>query len=422
MKTLPTVNTLQPILHNQIPVITTELLAQLYGVSPVRIRQNHHENKERFIEGKHYFKIEGNELRELKHKVTQDNDVKNKNSLRDSVNDAPSKRESVEHRVVLNYSVSHKVTKSHSVKIARNVRSLILWTERGAARHAKMLETDQAWDVFERLEDCYFSQNAQTAATVTVSPNNAREVVDTLNAKPMFYIKVCNNEPLTTSADVAQAFSTTNNSIVMAIDALRIPRTAAARHFFKEQRPLEGSDREITIYRMTKDGFTLLMESIDGPGVKDIKLAYIEAFNAISSVLKTQYERDLAKRLYQEKTIIRAATEHNRLLTEPNYRKELIKEFDKATGKTKAALNLPAMTQENVISALLLDLLRNARALISFDENLNPQLKLLPPTGKVVDQADHNSILSVLDANLPARTLQDLIKTCADKLAQKSRP
>ncbi|EIX4584012.1 ORF6N domain-containing protein [Escherichia coli] len=381
MKTLPTVNTLQPILHNQIPVITTELLAQLYGTEPVRIRQNHHENKVRFVEGKHFFKVVGNDLKEL--------------------------------RVALNYSQN---------PVSPKVRSLILWTERGAARHAKMLETDQAWDVFEKLEDCYFNQNAQTAATVTVSPNNAREVVDTLNAKPMFYIKVCNNEPLTTSADVAQAFSTTNNSIVMAIDALRIPRTAAARHFFKEQRPLEGSDREITIYRMTKDGFTLLMESIDGPSVKDIKLAYIEAFNAISSVLKTQYERDLAKRLYQEKTIIRAATEHNRLLTEPNYRKELIKEFDKATGKTKAALNLPAMTQENVISALLLDLLRNARALISFDENLNPQLKLLPPTGKVVDQADHNSILSVLDANLPARTLQELIKISADKLAAGAKP
>ncbi|EFF1744569.1 hypothetical protein CAC71_004543 [Escherichia coli] len=381
MKTLPTVNTLQPILHNQIPVITTELLAQLYGTEPVRIRQNHHENKVRFVEGKHFFKVVGNDLKEL--------------------------------RVALNYSQN---------PVSPKVRSLILWTERGAARHAKMLETDQAWDVFEKLEDCYFNQNAQTAATVTVSPNNAREVVDTLNAKPMFYIKVCNNEPLTTSADVAQAFSTTNNSIVMAIDALRIPRTAAARHFFKEQRPLEGSEREITIYRMTKDGFTLLMESIDGPSVKDIKLAYIEAFNAISSVLKTQYERDLAKRLYQEKTIIRAATEHNRLLTEPNYRKELIKEFDKATGKTKAALNLPAMTQENVISALLLDLLRNARALISFDENLNPQLKLLPPTGKVVDQADHNSILSVLDANLPARTLQELIKISADKLAAGAKP
>ncbi|ENF1945270.1 ORF6N domain-containing protein [Escherichia coli] len=393
MKTLPTVNTLQPILHNQIPVITTELLAKLYGTDVDNIKKNYSRNANRFIEGKHFFKVAGDELKTLRVTLSHSQNL----------------------RLVLNES-------QNEVQISPKTRSLILWTERGAARHAKMLETNQAWDVFERLEDCYFNQNAQTAATVTVSPNNAREVVDTLNAKPMFYIKVCNNEPLTTSADVAQAFSTTNNSIVMAIDALRIPRTAAARHFFKEQRPLEGSDREITIYRMTKDGFTLLMESIDGPGVKDIKLAYIEAFNAISSVLKTQYERDLAKRLYQEKTIIRAATEHNRLLTEPNYRKELIKEFDKATGKTKAALNLPAMTQENVISALLLDLLRNARALISFDENLNPQLKLLPPTGKVVDQADHNSILSVLDANLPAKTLQDLIKTCADKLAQKSRP
>ncbi|AIT37765.1 ORF6N domain-containing protein [Escherichia coli] len=391
MKTLPTVNTLQPILHNQLPVITTELLAKLYGTDVDNIKKNYSRNANRFIEGKHFFKVAGDELKTLRVTLSHSQNL----------------------RVALNYSQN---------TISPKTRTLILWTERGAARHAKMLETDQAWDVFERLEDCYFNQNAKTAATVTVSPNNAREVVDTLNAKPMFYIKVCNNEPLTTSADVAQAFSTTNNSIVMAIDALRIPRTAAARHFFKEQRPLEGSDREITIYRMTKDGFTLLMESIDGPGVKDIKLAYIEAFNAISSVLKTQYERDLAKRLYQEKTIIRAATEHNRLLTEPNYRKELIKEFDKATGKTKAALNLPAMTQENVISALLLDLLRNARALISFDENLNPQLKLLPPTGKVVDQADHNSILSVLDANLPTRTLQDLIKTCADKLAQKSRP
>ncbi|EDT8873025.1 ORF6N domain-containing protein [Salmonella enterica subsp. enterica] len=111
------IDTLQVILHNQIPVITTELLAQLYGTEPVRIRQNHHENKDRFVEGKHFFKVIGNELKEL--------------------------------RVALNYSQN---------TISPKTRSLILWTERGAARHAKMLETDQAWDVFEKLEDCYFSQ------------------------------------------------------------------------------------------------------------------------------------------------------------------------------------------------------------------------------------------------------------------------
>ncbi|EAA7255170.1 ORF6N domain-containing protein [Salmonella enterica subsp. enterica serovar Newport] len=123
MPTQISVEALSLITHNQIPVITTELLAQLYDTDPVRIRQNYSRNEDRFVVGKHYFLLEGDELRELKHRVSQ----------------------------------------SYSVKIARNVRSLILWTERGAARHAKMLETDQAWEVFEKLEDCYFSQKRPPA-------------------------------------------------------------------------------------------------------------------------------------------------------------------------------------------------------------------------------------------------------------------
>ena len=140
MTTQISVETLSPITHNQIPVITTELLAQLYGTEPVRIRQNHHENKVRFVEGKHFFKVVGNDLKEL--------------------------------RVALNYSQNLRVTLSNSqnlqpslrgLQISPKARSLILWTERGAARHAKMLETDQAWDVFERLEDCYFRQKDPSA-------------------------------------------------------------------------------------------------------------------------------------------------------------------------------------------------------------------------------------------------------------------
>ncbi|MED7140197.1 ORF6N domain-containing protein, partial [Escherichia coli O157] len=66
MTTKISVETLSPITHNQIPVITTELLAQLYGTEPVCIRQNHHENKVRFVEGKHFFKVVGNDLKELR--------------------------------------------------------------------------------------------------------------------------------------------------------------------------------------------------------------------------------------------------------------------------------------------------------------------------------------------------------------------
>ncbi|ENA1396606.1 ORF6N domain-containing protein [Escherichia coli] len=119
------VKNLSPVTYNQIPVITTELLARLYGTETIRIQQNHHENKSRFIEGKHFFKAVGDELRNL--------------------------------RLVLNES-------QNEVKISPKTCSLILWTERGAARHAKMLETDQAWEVFEKLEDCYFSQG-KTAPT-----------------------------------------------------------------------------------------------------------------------------------------------------------------------------------------------------------------------------------------------------------------
>ncbi|EDE8442018.1 phage antirepressor Ant, partial [Salmonella enterica subsp. enterica serovar Pomona] len=57
-----------------------------------------------------------------------------------------------------------------------------LWTERGAARHAKMLETDQAWEVFEKLEDCYFSRSEkntgnQEKSTSELSAKEANSLV-----------------------------------------------------------------------------------------------------------------------------------------------------------------------------------------------------------------------------------------------------
>ncbi len=53
MNTQISVETLSPITYKQTNVITSELLAQLYGTDVVRIRQNHHENKSRFVEGVH---------------------------------------------------------------------------------------------------------------------------------------------------------------------------------------------------------------------------------------------------------------------------------------------------------------------------------------------------------------------------------
>lgn len=121
-----TPDTLPVILYHDLRVITTDLLAQLYGTEAIRIQQNYNSNKDRFVEGKHFFKLEGEELRRFKD--------------------------------------FHCLVKNESVEIAPRTRNLTLWTERGAARHAKIIDTDPAWDVFERLEEAYFRPREARAA------------------------------------------------------------------------------------------------------------------------------------------------------------------------------------------------------------------------------------------------------------------
>ncbi|MDE1487400.1 ORF6N domain-containing protein [Xenorhabdus bovienii] len=166
-KNVNSVQSMTAIMHNSIPVITTELLAGVYGTDVVRIRQNHARNTDRFYEGKHFFIIKGKELQEFKNRVS------------------------------LSYSVdNNKLTESQPVElVGKRARSLTLWTERGAARHAKMLDTDQAWNVFEKLEDFYFNQKESepiAAKTTTQSRTPLRGLVNTimgkygLNSKKLF--------------------------------------------------------------------------------------------------------------------------------------------------------------------------------------------------------------------------------------------
>ena len=53
-------------------------------------------------------------------------------------------------------------SENFGLQISPMTRTLYLWTKRGTARHAKMINSDVAWDIFEMLEDAYF--NRETAA------------------------------------------------------------------------------------------------------------------------------------------------------------------------------------------------------------------------------------------------------------------
>ena len=98
-------------------VLTTAQLAQFYESSTRQIQQNYNNNVDRFINGKHFFRLDGDELRAFKHEFE-------------------------------NFEVA-----------ASQLNLLYLWTKRGAARHAKILNTDRAWEVFELLEDNYFDRS-----------------------------------------------------------------------------------------------------------------------------------------------------------------------------------------------------------------------------------------------------------------------
>lgn len=106
---------LVPMEYRDQRIVTTRVLAEQYGTEEKNIQMNFLNNETRFEAGKHYYKLEGGELKRFKDSLP--------NNIGEPLKYAPT---------------------------------LILWTERGAARHAKILDTDEAWQVYEVLEETYF--------------------------------------------------------------------------------------------------------------------------------------------------------------------------------------------------------------------------------------------------------------------------
>ena len=57
-------------------IMTTKVLAEQYGTNEQNISKNFTRNQLRFEEGKHYFKLEGKELKDFKGYVLNDESLK----------------------------------------------------------------------------------------------------------------------------------------------------------------------------------------------------------------------------------------------------------------------------------------------------------------------------------------------------------
>lgn len=100
--------------YKNIRVLTTQQIAEAYGSDTRVISNNFNRNKDRYVEGKHYICLEGDELKDFK--------------------------------------------TNHQFDESSRINKLYLWTEKGAFLHAKSLNTDTAWEVYDRLVDNYFEK------------------------------------------------------------------------------------------------------------------------------------------------------------------------------------------------------------------------------------------------------------------------
>lgn len=118
-------------------VLTTRQLASAYETDVKVIQNNFSRNKERYVAGKHYIYMDRDELREVKTTYPQfEGELK-------------------------------RTSRAH------------FWTEKGALLHAKSLNTDKAWEVYEYLVDFYFRAKEQPPVVQETKPAPVENVEPT---------------------------------------------------------------------------------------------------------------------------------------------------------------------------------------------------------------------------------------------------
>lgn len=111
-----------------IRVLTSKQIAEAYQTTTDNIKTNFNANRNRFVEEKHYIALTGDELKVFKKQVR------------------------------------------NPYLVANRASHLYLWTEKGALLHAKSLNTDKAWEVYDYLVDFYFRAKEQIPVSQETKP------------------------------------------------------------------------------------------------------------------------------------------------------------------------------------------------------------------------------------------------------------
>jgi len=212
-------NQLQIIERGGHRVLTTQQVADAFGVETKQLLRNFQRNSERYTEGKHYYALNGEALKAFKAERQNDDNLK-------------------------------------------FASSLYLWTEQGAWLHAKSLNNDKAWKAYSMLVDDYY----------TISKNLSLETVAATTGQLMQYQDELKKEILLINERLDEQIT------LLSGEQRRLQKAVASRVYELESDPRYRPRLFSEIYREIKDRFAV--SSYKDVRRKDLQsaIAYIEHY------------------------------------------------------------------------------------------------------------------------------------------------
>lgn len=138
---------------------------------------------------------------------------------------------------------------------------------------------------------------------IRVRVNNSTSNFAPNSATTVSLVSVRNNQAVTTSLQVAEYFGKQHKDVLKAVrELISVTSDFTERNFapcmyFNEL--ANGVVKELPMYYLTRDGFTLLAMGFTGKKALQFKIAYIEAFNKMERMLMegqgTEYANELLK-------------------------------------------------------------------------------------------------------------------------------
>lgn len=190
-------------------VVTTEMLAKAYCCTKSFISSNYSLNKKSFVEGKHFFRLAGEELRKFRLQPAT----------------------------------------YHAQALSPKASSFVLWTGHGAALHAKLVNSEHALNTFKQMEETFFG----------AAPSRVSRGLTALFPEQGAVTKEMDGVSRVSSVAVAQAWRMRHEKILLRIrDAIRtLPQDFSSAAFLPGSYYIHGGSQPM--FHLSHKGFMLIL-------------------------------------------------------------------------------------------------------------------------------------------------------------------